>query len=176
MSVSFFRRHSPADPDALHSAIERARLELKLALDGGDAIRALDTAGSLAGMLTAARSEEEAYDLAREYLDAARRRPHSIESGWLLHTLATAAQYTGRRAEANALFSEALELCRQHGWQELEHFVLHHWGRSLVEEGEFDRAESAFRAALAIRQALGESRAASTTAALDDLDRMRNGQ
>ena len=171
-----FRRHSPADPDALQSEIARARLELKLALDGGDAIRALDAAGTLAGMLTAARSEEEAYDLAREYLDFARRQRDCIESGWLLHSLATAAQYTGRRAEANSLFSEALALCRQHGWQELEHFVLHHWGRSLVEEGEFDRAESAFREALAIRQARGDARAASTAAALGDLDRLRNGQ
>jgi tetratricopeptide (TPR) repeat protein len=171
-----FRRHSPADPDALQSEIARARLDLKLTIGAGDAIRALDAAGTLAAMLTAARSEQEAYDLAREYLDTARRQCDCIESGWLLHSLATAAQYTGRRAEANSLFSEALALCRQHGWQELERFVLHHWGRSLVEEGEFDRAESAFREALELRQARGDSRAASTAAALVDLDRLRKNQ
>jgi tetratricopeptide (TPR) repeat protein len=171
-----FRRHSPADPDALQADIARARLDLKLAVDGGDAVRALNVAGTLVGMLTAARSEEEAYDLGRKYLDFARHQRDCIESGWLLHSLATAAQYTGRRSEANSLFSESLALCRQHGWQELEHFVLHHWGRSLVEEGEFDRADAAFREALAIRQALGNSRAASTAAALVDLDRLRNSR
>jgi tetratricopeptide (TPR) repeat protein len=171
-----FRRFSPADPDALESEIARARLDLKLAVDAGDTVRALDLAGTLAGMLTAARSEEEAYEIAHEHLDVARRQPSWLESGWLLHALATAAQYTGRRTEANSLFSEALELCREHGWQELEHFVLHHWGRSLVEEGEFDRAEAAFREALAIRQERRDSRAASTASALVDLQRLREDQ
>jgi hypothetical protein len=90
------------------------------------------------------------------YLSLARSNPTLEESAWLLHQLATAAQYHGLRAQANDLFAEALQSCRRHGWRRLEHFVLHHWGRSQVEEGNLEGAERCFRESRAIRAQLGE--------------------
>jgi hypothetical protein len=168
-----FRRHTPPDLAGLRTEIDRVRAELEAALRRHDRRAALDHAGFLVGALTAAGGEDEAYALGCGYLPEAREHVDWVESGWLLHTTATAAQYLDRRADANALFGEALRACREHGWRSLEHFVLHHWGRSLVEEGALDRAEDAFRQALAIRLQIGHALAASTRSALAELAELR---
>jgi tetratricopeptide (TPR) repeat protein len=168
-----FRRHLPPDPDKLLADIARVLGELEAALGRNDRRAALDSAGFLVGALTSAGREGEAHALGCSYLADARAHAHWLESGWLLHTTATAAQYLDRRAEANELFGEALEACREHGWRSLEHFVLHHWGRSLVEEGELDRAADAFRQALAIRRQTGHPLADSTVSALAELESRR---
>jgi tetratricopeptide (TPR) repeat protein len=133
----------------------------------------MDSAGFLVGALTSAGREGEAYALGRSYLAAAREYADWVESGWLLHATATAAQYMDQRTEANELFAEAIQSCRRHGWRTLEHFVLHHWGRSLVEEGQLDRAEDAFKEALAIRRQIGHPLEASTASALAELAELR---
>jgi tetratricopeptide (TPR) repeat protein len=127
-------------------------------------------------MLTTSRQELEAYHTGARHLLLARSHAQVEESAWLLHALATAAQYLNRRKEANALFTEALEAARQNGWKNLEHFVLHHWGRSRAEEGLFDQAEQCFRQALAIRVALNLPRQESTRKALAHLAELRSEQ
>lgn len=63
------------------------------------------------------------------------------------------------------------EVC---GAPRLEHFVLHHWGRALAEEGAMDEAMRCFTRALRLRVALGEPLQASTQRAIDALtDLMR---
>jgi tetratricopeptide (TPR) repeat protein len=168
-----FQRFTAADPDALRAEIGKAREQLAAAEQGGDALRALDHAGSLVGMLTTNRCEAEAYAIGARHVEAARSRSHTEEAAWLLHALATAAQYLDRRDEADALYGEALGLCRQHGWRRLEHFVLHHWGRCKAEVHDFDAAERLLREALAIRIELGERRAETTRDALAELQRWK---
>ena len=83
--------------------------------------------------------------------------------------LATAQQYAGRPDDATAGFDEALAIARSVRDEELEHYTLHHLGRHLVDAGDLDAARTAFAAALAIRERLGEPRAAQTAAALSAL-------
>lgn len=153
--TAHFLRHAPADPAALDAEIARTRLALAGATD---AITVLDRAGELAGMLTAARREEEARDLLVPLLASAREHACAEPAGWYFLALATASQYLGLRDEANAMFAEALAPARAHGWERLQHFVLHHWGRSLAEEGEIDRARECFTEALAIRARRNETK------------------
>jgi tetratricopeptide (TPR) repeat protein len=161
---------------ALEAEIADTRGQLDAALRDGDEVAVLDKAGMLVGMLTAARAEREALEVGSAHLQAARALPQVEASAWLLHGLATAAQYVGERARANALFREALELCQAHGWRRLEHFVLHHWGRSKVEEGELAVAEQYFRESLLIRRELGDPRAQSSERALEEVARLRTSR
>ena len=91
--------------------------------------------------------------------------------GWLLLHLGTARQYLGRPDDALALFDEALELARASGLRALESYVLHHAGRLYVELDQVELARAAFKAALALREALDDPRAASSQRALEMLDR-----
>ena len=93
---------------------------------------------------------------------------------WYYMAYGTASQYLGLRDEANAMFAESLRLAREHSWEVLEHFVLSHWGRSLVEEGHYSRARDCFVQALAIRERLNEPRAASSRRHLAALDKLES--
>ena len=152
----YFLRHEPTDRDTLPSRIASARAELDEASRREDSKSIIDACGNLVALLTAARRESEALPIGLSYLSLARSNSTLEESAWLLHQVATAAQYHGLRAQANNLFGEALQSCRQHGWRKLEHFVLHHWGRSQVEEGNLQGAERCFRESRAIRVELCE--------------------
>lgn len=164
-----FQRFSATDPDQLRQQLERAQIALRNAMARDDELRALDLAGEIGSMLTTLRREQEAQTLLLQHLHTARTLKRKEPAGWLLLALATANQYLDQRSEANAQFSEALDLARLNGWRNLEHFVLHHWGRSLVEEGQFKRAQDCLTAALAIRVAMNLPRQASTRRALDEL-------
>lgn len=123
---------------------------------------------------------------AQELLDGAEQRPRAVAGGGprtpafgaigvVLPCFSTASPYLGLRAEANAMFSEALGLARANAWVTLEHYVLAHWGRSLVEEREFHRARECFHQALAIRERLNDPRAATTRRALEALRELESG-
>ena len=79
---------------------------------------------------------------------------------------ATALQYAGNRAEADAFFAKAHGLCSTAGWARLEALVLHHWGRNLAEQGRFPEAEARISQALAIRIRLDDPRQESSSRAL----------
>ncbi|WP_349741594.1 hypothetical protein [Roseateles cavernae] len=163
---TFFLRFTAPDPAALHRDMAHAERQLAQARAEADLLRALDHAGDLGSLLTTDRQEQAARRLLGEFLPAARQHPAHEPSAWLLHALATACQYCGERAEADALFAEALAQARLHSWTRLEHYVLHHWGRSLAEQRRFGPARDCFLQSLAIREALGDPRQASSRQAL----------
>jgi tetratricopeptide (TPR) repeat protein len=168
-----FQRYSAPDLVALAQDIERTRQELAEARALGDVLAVVERAGELANMLIINRQESTARDLLVPLQAAAREYLSSEPAGWYYLSYGTASQYLGLRDEANAMFAEALRLAREHSWEVLEHFVLSHWGRSLVEEGHFPRARECFLQALAIRERLNEPRAASSRrqlAALSELE------
>ena len=132
----------------------------------------LDATVDLAEALTVAGHEREAVALAGPAVQLARDAGRTESLGWALLALATAEHYAGL-AVCEPHFEEALALARDGADRELEHYVLHHLGRFLVDEGRTDDAVEAFTASLAIREQLGEPRAASTRAALEALLRSR---
>lgn len=166
----FFQRYTAPDPQALEQDIAAARAELAAARARGDEPAELEAAADLGGMLTTARKETEARAILVPALERARRRDASDTTGWLLLNLATTNQYLRQTAEAAEQFPEALEIARSLGATELEHYVLHHWGRFLAETGELAQARDRFTQALALRVRLNEPRQESTRRALRALD------
>lgn len=166
-----FLRHSPRDMEALERSIERERAALQAADSSGDALAALEHAGDLGAMLTSARREAEGYAVLAPRLHEALARSDAEPSAWLIHALATSAQYLGRFGEANDLFEQALGLTRTHGWRKLEHFVLHHWGRCMAEQARFSEARSCFEQSLAIRASMNDPLQESSRRALLELGR-----
>ncbi len=165
----FFQRYTAPDRQALEKDTARARAELTAARGRGDTAAELQAAADLGGMLTTAREEEEARAILLPAVERA-RRGESDALGWLLLNLATANQYLRRTAEAAEQFPEALQIARAQGDAELEHYVLHHWGRFLAETGQTAQARERFSQALALRIRLNEPRQESTRRALRALD------
>lgn len=161
-----FQRFTVEDHEHLLRQIEQTRLELAAAQARGDHGATLELAAELGEGLTTARREGEARALLVGYLPLARQHGDPEATGWLLLVLATANQYLERRSEANGQFAQALRLARSCGSQRLEHFILHHWGRALVEAGEHERALACFTRALELRVALDEPLQASTRRAI----------
>ena len=133
----------------------------------------LDAAVDLAEALTTAGHEIDAIALATPAVQLARDAGRTESLGWALLALATAEHYAGLAADAERHFDEALAVARTGADRELEHYALHHLGRFLVDEGRTDDAVEVFTASLAIREQVGEPRAASTRAALEALLRSR---
>jgi tetratricopeptide (TPR) repeat protein len=165
-----FQRFISPDQHLLKEQIDQGRLNLQTAEGKEDPLQVLDVAGVLGSMLTTARKEAEARELLLNYLPLAQQNESAKEVGWFLLALATANQYLELREEANEQFSKALRLARLHRWTRLEHFVLHHWGRSLVEEGRLNEARECFISALHLRETMNEPFQASTCEALAALD------
>lgn len=165
----FFQRYSPPDLEQLETDIRELRQELRTARAAGNRDAALRATADLGERLTTARREEEARSLLSAALSEARPLGSTETLGWLLLNLATANQYAGRRDEAAAQFPEALALSRHLGLDGLEHYVLHHWGRFLAEEGDTAQARARFAQALEIRIRLRDPRQASSRRALDAL-------
>ncbi|WP_457417981.1 hypothetical protein [Roseateles sp. P5_E7] len=171
-----FQRFIAPDPAALEAGIAEQRAKLALALQAGDDLALVDHTADLASLLTTARREAEALALLQGQLDRVEQFCASEVSGWFWNAYATALQYNGLRDDANPAFSRALELSRAGGWVRLQAFVLQHWGRSLVEQGDLDQAQSKFEAALGIRRRLNDPRTASTEGALAGLAQLRDQQ
>ena len=172
-----FLRHMPPDLAAHERDIERTRKAMSTAKAKGDAVVVIERAGELASMLTSARKEAEARELLVPLLASAREHPLAEPTGWYFLAFGTASQYLGLRAQANVMFAEALAHARSQAWENLEHFVLHHWGRSLAEQRDFSRARECFTQALAIRERLNDPHfRASTRRALDALCELEAGR
>ena len=171
-----FQRFTPVDAAAHERQIVAATAALHAAQSSGDPVALLEAAGMLGALLTGARREAEANALLSPHVRLARDHPQSEPAGWLLLALATNDQYLGQHEGANAVFDEALQLARANGWDTLQHFILHHWGRSWVEQGDRARARDCFTAALALRERLAAPRFVDSTrralAAIDAMDAM----
>jgi tetratricopeptide (TPR) repeat protein len=164
-------------PEENEAALEAARVALESAVaadpDQAGAADLIDATVDLAETLTTAGREAEAVALAAPAVHLARDAGRTESLGWALLALATAEHYDGRAADAEPHFDEALEVARTTADRVLEHYTLHHLGRFLVDEQRIDDAVEAFTASLAIREQVGEPRAASTRAALEALLRSR---
>ena len=134
-----------------------------------DAADVLDATVDLAEALTVAGRESEAVALAGPAVRLARDAGRTDSLGWALLALATAEHYAGHAVAAEPHFAEALDVARTVTDRVLEHYVLHHLGRLLVDEGRTAEAVVSFEACLTIREQLGEPRAAGTRAALEAL-------
>ncbi|KQV50729.1 hypothetical protein ASC95_15375 [Pelomonas sp. Root1217] len=168
-----FQRFTAPDAAALEVSIDVHRARLAQALQVGDELGLVDHTGDLAGLLTTARREAEALALLQQQLDRVEQFSNSEVSGGFWNAYATALQYNGQHAQAEPAFAKALALSRAGGWLRLQSFVLQHWGRSLVEQGDLDQAQLKFEEALAIRQQLNDPRQASTESALSGLAALR---
>ncbi len=172
-SVAEFMRFTAPDAQAHARGMAGLREKLQQALVLGDALAIVDHAAELGSMLTTDRREREALDLLREHAAAARALPGEEPAGWFWNAYATALQYAGQRAEAEAYFELALRLSAAGGWRRLQAMVLHHWGRSLVEQRRFAEAQVRIAEALALRVELGSPMEASSRCALEALAGLR---
>lgn len=179
-----FLRFTAPDPEAHARSIAALREQLALlqarAEAGGavDEMSLLEVVADLAGLLITARQEDEALQLleAHESLAEAASQASPVlheALGWFWCAYATALQYLGQRAEAEPIFARTEALCEAGGWARLRAMVLQHWGRSLVEQGRFDEAESRFHEALALRVQLQDPKQATTREALVLLAQLR---
>jgi tetratricopeptide (TPR) repeat protein len=166
----YFQRFTVPDEQQLFEQIDQFRLTLQSAEDVEEPIQILEAVGVLGSLLTTAGKEAEARELLLDYLPLAQQYETAEEVGWFLLALGTAEQYLGMREEANGQFSEALGRARRYRWTRLEHFVLHHWGRCLVEEGRLVEARECFVEALRLRELMDDPFQASTREALAALD------
>ncbi len=124
-------------------------------------------------MLTTTRNEAEALDLLRKHESLASSHPGAEQIAWFWNALATALQYVGERAVAETYFAKAVAAAHGGGWRKIEAMALHHWGRSLVEQGKLDEAELRIAQALAIREELGEPRQETSRKALAEIAKLR---
>ncbi|MFT7776237.1 hypothetical protein [Roseateles sp.] len=171
-----FQRFTAPDATTLEASIAEHRARLAAARQAGDEPAIAEHAADLGALLTTARREAEALVLLRTQLDRIQAFSGLEMAGWFWNAYATALQYNGLRGEANAAFAQALALSCAGGWRRLQSFVLQHWGRNLVEQGDLDAAQAKFEQALAIRRELNDPRTASTEQALAGLAELRARQ
>jgi len=164
--VTDFMRFVAPDAAALAEAIKGARGKLAEAEASGQAASVVEHAADLGSMLTTAREEAEALELLRKHEKLAESLPEAEPVAWYWNALATALQYNNNRAEAESYFSRAVSAAKAGSWARIEAMSLHHWGRSLVEQGRLAEAESCIRQALNIRERLGERQESSRNALL----------
>lgn len=167
-----FHRYTAPDPEAHALEIQGLSAAMSAARAGTDSRALIDASADLASVLTTARREAEAHDLLLPLLSVAREHASQEPAGWFLLSLGTASQYLGLREQANTLFAEALALAQDQGWERLEHFVLVHWGRSLVEERACGRARDLLVRALALRERQQHPGAERVRAMLQSLDEL----
>lgn len=153
-----FMRYTAPDAEAHARGIAELREKLEHAISLRDKFAIVEHAADLGSMLTTDRKESEALRLLREYSVTAESLPHVEPAGWFWNAYATALQYTGQRSEADIYFAKALSLCGESGWSRLQSLVLHHWGRSLVEQRRFKEAEARISEALVLRVQLNDPR------------------
>lgn len=162
-------RFTAPDPAALASSIAEMRARLSAAFEADESLAVVDAAGDLGGLLTTARLETEAVQILEQHLSLVETHARQEPAGWFWNAYATALQYCGRRTEAEPYFNKAIDAAKAHGWRRLEALALHHWGRSLVEQGRFTEAKARISAALAIRVELNTPNQESSRRALAEL-------
>ncbi len=161
-----FMRFAAPDAAALAVAIDSARARLAAAEAASNAAGVVEHAADLGSMLTTARCEVEALELLRSHEKVAASLSGQEPVAWYWNALATALQYCNKRELAEHYFEKAVNTAQAGGWARIEAMALHHWGRSLVEQGRLSEAQSRIEKALSIRERLGERQESSRNALL----------
>jgi tetratricopeptide (TPR) repeat protein len=159
-------RFTTSDAAALARSIQETRAKLAAAEARSDTNAVVDHAADLAGMLTTARQEVEALQLLRKHESLAQSLSNVEQVAWFWNAIATALQYVGDRNVAESYFAKAVSTAQAGSWRRVEAMALHHWGRSLAEQGRLNEAESLISQALLIREELGERQESSRNALL----------
>lgn len=149
--VISFQRPPYLDDDSVRERIARNLDRLPAARDAGDMAERLHLLGqvgndqrALGNLIEAEMFLTEAVALARKVGDSQREAANLIR-------LATARQYGGRHADAEAMFREAVALTTSGPASDYEDFALQHLGKCLVEMGRIDEAIACFDRALVLR-------------------------
>lgn len=166
---AFFMRFEHPKPEVLSKNIDASYKILDDAKKNRDAELFFQTAIDLGEMLTVARREKEAVEILEPLLKYDLDQAKPDDRAWLYLNYATANQYLQKKDPAGSYFKKALKFVRKHNLENVEHYVLHHYARFLVENRDFDRAGRFFGEALKIRQKLNDARVDSTRKALDEL-------
>ncbi len=167
--TAFFMRFEHPKPEELRKNIDASYKILADAKKDRDAELFFQTSIDLGEMLTVARREKEAVEILEPLLKYDLDKAKPDDRAWLYLNYATANQYFGRKAVAASFYKKALKFVRKHNLESVEHYVLHHYARFLVENRDFERAGRFFGEALKIRQKLNDARVDSTRKALDEL-------
>jgi tetratricopeptide (TPR) repeat protein len=146
-----FQRPPYLDDDAVRERVAANLDRLLEARDAGDRAERLHLLGqigndqrALGNLLEAEMFLTEAAALARTLGDLRREAVNRIR-------LATARQYSGEHAEAEAIFRDALALTLSGDAADYEDIALQHLGKCLVEMGRVDEAIECFDRALVLR-------------------------
>jgi tetratricopeptide (TPR) repeat protein len=146
-----FQRPPYLDDDAVRERIAQNLDRLLTARDAGDRAERLQLLGqigndqrALGNLIEAEMFLTEAVALARHLGDTRREAANLIR-------LATARQYGGQHAEAEAMFRAAVALTISGAASDYEDFALQHLGKCLVEMGRVDEAIACFDRALILR-------------------------
>jgi tetratricopeptide (TPR) repeat protein len=170
----FFMRYEPPNIETLGENIEKAFRILDEAKKNRDRELVFQTSVDLGELLTIARREKEALEILEPLIKSDSGKAKPEDRAWLYLNYATANQYFRRNARAAAYFKKALRLVRKHQLESTAGYVLHHYARFLVENGDLRKAERYFEEALKIRDRLQDERVDSTRQALAKLRQLKS--
>lgn len=163
---TFFMRYASPDPNEMEESI--ASLYDSIAVSKSE-YKAFNESIVLAEMLTIMKREREAIKLLLPYIKQHPAEASNEDIAWLYLNYATANQYNNNPDISELYFKKAVVRCNNN-LESVEHFVYHHYGRLLVEKGEYEPAMQYFNKALSLRQKLNDSRVTSTKNAIDSLN------
>jgi tetratricopeptide (TPR) repeat protein len=168
----FFMRYKSADPEKLREDINNQFSSLKQTKDDYEEfVQTID----LSETLTIAGREREAIELLQRYVKDKKIIAKDEDLVWLYLNYATANQYNRKERMAEMFFKKALMLAQEKGMEHAEHYVLHHYGRFLVEKRKYELAKEYFNNALSLRRKFNDERTVSTEKALAALDSLTRG-
>lgn len=146
-----FQRPDPGEDETIRERIAENLDRLLEARESGEMATRLQLLGqigndqrALGNLLEADMFLTDAVALARTLGDTRREAMNGIR-------LATARQYQGQHADAEAIFRAALALAQSGDAADYEDFALQHLGKCLVEMGRIDEAVECFDRALVLR-------------------------
>lgn len=171
----FFMRYEHPNAEKLRIDIDESYKVLEATRKNRKNELFFQTAIDLGEMLTVARREKEAVEILKPLLKSIPDKAKPEDRAWLYLNYATANQYFLRKKTAESYFKKALKFVRKHELESVEHYVLHHYGRFLVEKGDLNPAEKHFEEALKIRKKLNDERLINTQKALEKLKEMKAG-
>lgn len=163
----FFMRYKSPDPGKLEKEINRKYAAMKESKTEYDSF---NVAVELAENLTIAEREYEAVDILNPYIKTAPAKATKEDLAWLFLNFATANQYCGKTSMANNYFKKAIEVAEVHNFDNIKHYIYHHYGRFLVEKNDYALAKKYFEDALVIRNKLKNKHSGSTQKAIDTLN------
>jgi tetratricopeptide (TPR) repeat protein len=163
---NYFMRYEHVNPKELEQSIAtdyRKFRELK------NKYEQFQLALTLAENLTIAKREHEAISVIEPYIEKQPQELTHEDVAWLYLIYATANQYADDSDSAKTYFEKAVRVCHEYSVESAAHYVYHHYGRFLVEQGNYAVANEYFNKALTLRIRLKDKRIVSTQQAIDSL-------